>query len=698
MPTRERPYLSVRVYGVGLGDPLCPDEGLGWYDILANSWKSGTFSRNASGVPLLEYVDGIGLACRPFLVPQNTTTSHFTTSGGSWATFYPGTGPRVQHLDQYDTSNTATSWSATWAYQHPANPSIAFSLILEETESDWDWSTYPPFTRIEFGGEWAVQFTKDGAYLMQYIAGVWTAVKDLPTPPRNNAYGDAGAIWIYVRVLRGQIGVSFDFGKSYEWHGTNVTVLPGRVVLRGRGSAVSFGIHQLRYFSGVFDSHIKYTDRSRTTPTVSFTGSRYDLNGGTVTLTDLGVHLGRRAQWRGTLAPVTLSNTLWSFYATPVLYAVAYDVAATVQSTDQTTTTPYDDHLQTAKVVKPRELDGSWAEFTASLSVFEALELDVESLRWRKMELDRGWRLDDGSIEIGATFVGYAEEVTVEWSEDFRATLRIKLHNASARFKRSPWGPFRQFALCGRTPNAAADFILGRKGLNSSYRDWHAGGATVAIPYGLPEEPNELTNPNELPWETLKRIFAERGLELGVEDNGTFFTVPLNFVNDDVSRTVYPTPEGAADLWAIGKRMSYRVDFKEMGTCALAYGTDENGQFVFQLAADTDAESNTSSSRFTPLGREMQMKELSGTPDLGLVTGHCQALAAETFSERRDSDLIIPVDPSVSRRERWALEGWSGMGIPDGTEFRLLTLDEEWDLNKGYTGLETVAGLQRIEA
>lgn len=696
---RDWPHLSLRVYNVGHGDPLCPDEGMGWYDVLAESWKAGT-SSVANRREQLEFLEGVGLCCRPVLNPKATALTHFTTSGGLWQTIYPNTGPRVTHLDQYNTAPSTTEWAATWNYTAPANPSVAFSITIEATNSDWDWTAYPPYVRIELGGIWGVEFAKNGANLVRRFGSNWTAVHGLPSPPRNE---DGSAIWVYFRVLRGQIGVSFDFGDSYEWYTPpdanpwQPLVAEARPVLRGRGQATTFGIHQLAHAAGTYDSLPRPTGEARTTPTVAFTGSRFDLNGGSVVLADTGSHLSQLARWRGTLTPAPIARTLWSFYTTPVLYSVAYDLEPVVQNSDQDFTTPWDRDIRTVKVSKPASLSGSSATVTIDLDALTARELDAESYRWRKVELERGWVLSDGAVEIGAVFVGYIESMDLEWTTDFRATLTIKIHNASIRFKRSPWGPFRQHVLSGRTPNEALDFILGRKALGPSYRSWHVAGEVGTITPGLPESPNELTPPNELPWETMVRIAAERGLELGVEDDGTFFTVPLNYVNNTVDRTIHPTSVAAGSLWATGKSAGYHLDFKEQATCALAYGTDETGRFVYQLIADTDAESDTDSPRFTPLGRETRLMELAGTPDAGLATGHCQTLAAECLPSRRDADVVIAVDPSVSRRERWELQGWEGIGITNGTEFRVLTLEENWDAQAPITGLETTAGLWRIE-
>lgn len=702
-PTRKHPYLSVRLYNVGHGDPLCPDEGLGWYDVVEKTWKSGTLSRAANGFAHLECLEGIGLTCRPVLMPKDTALSHFTTSGGAWQEIWPDTGPRVKHLDQYDTAATVTSWSATWQHQHAADPQLAFSLILDDTNSDWDWTNVNlwPFVRIELGGAWGVQFTKDGCFLVRLIGGSWQAVKDLPSPPKGGGYQDVEACWIYFRVLRGQIGISFDFGKSYEWYSPPdgpASVPRGRIVLRGRGGSATFGVHQLKFVAGTFTSHTKTLERARTAATVDFTGSRYDLNGGTVNLADTGQPLARLAQWQATVTPIATTGTLWDFYSAPVLYSVAYDLAPVVQNTGQDHTTPWDDHLLRGKVIKPQELDGSSAEFTFSANADEALDLDTVSYRFRKCELYIGWRMSDDSIEDYQSFTGYIEEISVAWGDNpAKVEVTIKLTNGSARFKRSPWTVFRQFVLSGRTPNQVGDFVLTRKGLNDSYSDWHAAGQYGVIPYGSPEEPNELTPPSELPWETLKRIFDERGLELGVSDDGVIFTLPKQYAGAAVALTVRATPQLAASIWEQARSLGYRIDYKESATCAIAYGTDESGTLALAMTHDEDAETNTASPRFTPLGRETRVKELSGTPTQGYAMGHCQSLAGDSFRVHRDADFVIPMDPTRGRRELVEMVGFEGCGIPDNTQFVLLTLTTDVDLSRGIYGLETNGGIKRLD-
>lgn len=702
MPTRDFPFASVRVYDVAHGDPVVTDRGLGWYDVLADSFSSGTSAVNASGVPLLEVIDGVGLCCKAFLVAKDTRLTHGATSGGSWEEERLSTGgARGYRVSQYDTAATVTSWSWTNNSQaHPADPQLAFSLKLPDTPSDWDFTTYPPFVRVELGASYAVQFGKDGTFLMRYVSGAWQAVKSLPTPPKATGYTDAEEVWCYVRVLRGLICVSFDFGQSYTTYaptGEAATIPAGKVVLRGRGGSATFGLHQLICYSAAYDSQLRQLERPRSVATVTFTGSRYDLNGGTVTFADLGAPLSSVAQYRATLAPVAVTGTNWNWYQTPVLYATQYRVARIIQNLGTTYTTPWDDALVSIRISKPRALDGSTCTIVFEVDAFTANTLD--GYKFRRVDVRTGYRLSDATTEEYASGTFYVVEVSAEWGggEDFsKVRVTWQCVNLSGLFKQDGWTVLRQYALGGQTPNAAGEEIFYHHGLNSSYYSWHAYGAAGLIPYGAAEDPVELTNPDEHPWETLVRIFEERYLEVGIDDANVAFTLPLNYVSATVDEELRATPVGATDERNQAQRLAYRIDYRETADAAIVYATGENGQLVLSATYDASAQSDPASARFSPWRRTVQ-RRLDGTPDAGYVLGHLQSLAQQNFQLPREADFSIPIDPRRSRRERLALYGFQGLGIPDATEFVLLTLEHVWTRQEGLTSLTTNGGLARLD-
>jgi hypothetical protein len=704
-PTRDYAYASVRVSDPGHGDPICLDPGLGWYSLPAQDWQSGSASFNASGRRYLQADKTVGLICRAFLVPQNTRSSQFNFSGGLWEERQVSTGRNVYRLNQLDTANTVTSWAATSTWLRPKNAPVAVSLILPDTPADWDWDTYPPFIRIEISAEWGVEFTKEGTFLMRRVAGNWVAVHDLPSPPRSAGWADDQETWMYVRVERGQLGVSFDFGRSYEWYAPaneTVTLAAGKLTVRGRGGAVTFGIHQLRFYAGSFDSYRKELERPRLAWSASFAKSIYDAplgTGGGVAFTDLGNPVARQAQWRVTLTPGSTAGLPFTWYFSPAVYGVHYRVPPEVQVTGTDSTTPWDDTLSAVKITKPARLDGSTAEITFTASVFDVLSL--VALRWRRCEVELGYVLSDDTTEPFTCFVGYVEEVEASWGEDLsEIEVTVHLANASAIFRRDPWTPFTCLLLSGQTPNDAGDEILASRGRGTSYRSWHAAGASGLIALGNPDEPNELTRTGELPWETLSRIFQERSLELGVADDGVLYTAPQDYVAPTVSWEYRAAPEeGETDPPEVRqefRRIRYRIDFKESATAALVYGTGPDGQLVFRYAYDPEAETNVASERFSPF-RETRLKELPGSPDAGLVTGHCQALAGDAFLLKREIDLTVPLDVVRSRRERVAVYDCAGLGIPDGTECVLLTLSHSWRAGDGWTRMDTTAGLRRLD-
>jgi len=700
-PTRKYAFASIKVFEPAHGDPLCTDPGLGWYSILSKEWEAGTSSVDARGRSYLQSFPETGLIHRAFLIPQDTRLAQFTTTPATWEEERQSVGGRrVYKLTQYDHAETATSWSAATTYHRPLNAPVAFTVKLPDTPSTWDYTTYVPFFRIELNTEWGIEFVGDGTFLVRYVAGAWRAVQDLPTPPKSQGFADEQEMTLFVRVEEGQLGVSSDFGNSYTWYappGETVTLAAGAITFRGRGTGPTVGVHQLRLYTATFDSFTKLLERARASWTVSFAKSRSTAplgTGGSVVFSDLGVPLAKQARYRITLTPGFQAGTPFTWYFGGSVRAVHYRIPPVVQTTGTTSTTPFDSRLIRAGITKPPDLDGGNASFTFAVDAFEPN--DFEPYRWRRMEVWLGWRLSDDSLETYSSFVGYAEGFEAAWggAELNKVLVTFHLHNGSARFKRSPWTPFLQLPLAGQTPNAAADEILAARGLNAAYRSWFVWGASGAISPGSAEDPNELTKPTELPWETLKRIMAERNQEVGVDDTGVIYTLPKDYVASTVTRT-FSAGDATSAVWDTVRNLGYRVDWKEAGTAAFVYGTNEGGQLVFRYDVDSTAETDAGSSRFCPW-TECRLRELSGTPDDGLVTGHCQSLAQETFQIKREGDLSLPLDPTLGRRDKIELVGFAGAGIPDNTQFVVTTLAHTWETRKGYTDLETQVGLRRL--
>jgi hypothetical protein len=704
--TRDQPYISVRLYDAGHGDPIVIEPGTAWYDVMEQAAGTGTPSVDANGFPLTEFIPGVGLCCRAFLVQKSLTTAQGSTSSGTWEDRALATGRYIGRISQLDTAASLTSWSYRWGYPHPANPQVAFSLLLFDTPSDWDYATYPPFVRIELGNAYGLQFTKDGAFLMRFVAGAWRAVMSLPNPPRSGGYQDAEETWIWVRVLRGTLLISFDGGNSYASYTEpgGVTISAGQIVLRGRGGAVTFGIHQLISYAATWDSAVRYVDRSRAAATATFTGSRYEAPTGTasnssVGFTDLGVPLARQQQYRATLTPAVTTGTLWDWYHSPVLYAAMYRTAPLLQTIGNNSTTPYDTLLTSFRINKPRDLAGGSATFTVELDAYE--ENELRGLLLRKVEIDLGYRLSDGNDDFVTAFTGYITEISASWGEELsKAVVTFQCANASLRLRRNPWGPFLQSVLSGQTPNAAGAEILEWHGLNSSYYSWSAYGASGVIDPGSPEEPCELCNITELPWETLTRIMDERYLEVGVDDTGVFFTLPKNYASAIVDVELRAVPEDPTDPEATDQRempksLSMRMDALEGATAVICYARDANGQFVFASAVDVSAETDITSNRFRPW-KETVLREIPGTVTAGYLAGHAANLAQLKFRLNEEADYSVPIDFRRSRRDRVALYGFQGVDAPDGTECVILTMEHSGQRQQGLLEMETKAGLQRL--
>ncbi|MDO8606744.1 MAG: hypothetical protein Q7R40_09430, partial [Phaeospirillum sp.] len=110
---RSIPLASLRVLAPGHGDPLATDKGFNWYSILLRDFGYGSVSRTATTEPTLELLAEVGMVCRPILAYQDTRSTNYTTSGGTWEETKLSTGsPRKYRLAQISAA-ADVQWSAT---------------------------------------------------------------------------------------------------------------------------------------------------------------------------------------------------------------------------------------------------------------------------------------------------------------------------------------------------------------------------------------------------------------------------------------------------------------------------------------------------------------------------------------------------------------------------------------------------------
>jgi len=694
---RTLPLASVRLYDKGQGDPIVTDHGFVWYDILAHTHSLGTATRDASGITTLEYLDGIGLVCRPQLIPQDTRLAHYTRSGGTWEERRPTVGaPRKYRLVQADASANLR-WSATSIFSLPENPHIAFGLVFIDTPSDHNFDVYPPYVRIELGGgDWALEFSKfAGARLLRSGAtsGTWEVVQDLPT--LGDGGTDLNEKLVLLRCLRGRIGVSVDFGKSYVWFGdgSGATIPAGKFTVRGQGGMVVFGLHQLKYVSGAYTSPPKSTYMSRVLATPAL-GGRYSQPTGTnVLFTDNSDGPDGVARYQVTISPGTTPGTPFTFYRTPEIYAVrfSYPVLRTVPSL--AFTIPWDGSILAIDIEKDLDLANSSA--TIRIRRDAAVQFTGD-YRWRKIEIILGHRLENGTEEGVIAFTGYIREITPAQDEYGKTTLEITCENVSIRPRRQSWDDFTG-PLGGQTVNQALDVVLDSMGLGAAYRSWHSAGDHVILPAGLAEDPTLWPKAGEAKWDTLQLLAAYAGLEIAVTDTGGFSTGPVDYVDTAVSWEweADPAAPGASqDGQAAIHQISYRFDSSESYTGVVVKGTDETGNGLWAYGIDTAAELDPASPRFSPW-RELMRDEAEGTVTLGILQQRAITRYLQHVPLKFEPDIEVPVNLNVLRRQRVRILNTTA-GITSSDEFVVFSLRHHYEFDPSFSRLTTTAGLRRL--
>lgn len=703
MPTtdeRIKPLAQAWFYYPGQGDPVMTDPGECWYDYLGKSWRYGTSSVQADGITLLTYYEGIGLVCRPFCLDQDTRSSQFTTSGGSWEERLPTTGSNKYRLHQVATTVDVT-WSAASTYLLPANPDFTLEVIGFDYRTD---TTITPLLRFEWGTQgsqgWGLLFRPDvGNYLLQrQTGGSYRVIAELPSlNPRGISGGREGTFALNIQHLDDALVIDTGELEPLIYRppdGSPFESSVGPVTFRGQAVAAGFGLHQIKYFTGTYTSPEKSAARPRrAAAALTFPVSWYSAPIGTsVAFADQSDPVGGVLQYQATLTPVaTVSVTPFQCYRSPVLKAVQaeYPVVTDLFTGWGTYEEPFADTIQTAEIDKPLKLDEATASFTCRQDAGEQFE---GNFRRRKVALRLGHTNADGSEELAGLLVGYVGKVNVRTPRYGEKTVSFSLENASIRFKESEWTDATRKPLGGQSINAAAAEIFTSEGLGTSYYSFHPLGDSVILPTGTPAEPFEYPRRGEKKWETLQRIFGYAGLELVPLDDGSFASGPRDYVSPVVTHEYVLTD--ADELAQFPLDLNLSVDYSEQATSVVVYGQSSLGEALEAGASDLDAETNQWSPRFCPW-RVIVQDEITGPTTLGLCVLRAQKLAADLFGFKVEPDITTIVNLSLARRDRVRIIG-SNAGAADYDEWVVLSLKHSYSADPSFSGCKTTAGLRRL--
>lgn len=703
---RVRPIARAYLYNPGQGDPYVIDRGLGWLDILLETGKTGTYSFGTLGVTRnkshLELLPEIGLTCRPFVVPKSTLLSRYNNvGGGDWKEITPATGKQVTRLVQFDTQ-PEVSYNLTCRFALPANPHFAFTLGLPDTPADWpEDATWEPYVQLEFGMErnryqFAIRFDKNSAVLLRNVANQYVPAEDIKMPTKGQGYSDSDEIMVFVRCLRGKIGISTDFGSTYTWHEnpdkSYIRVASSKFSLNGRGGMCVFGLHQMMYYAGSYMSQPVDAGGRRFLPPVVSISGRYDSgHAGGVLFSDVSSPINGYARYMTTLTPKSIANGLFRFYEPPVLYSTTFRYGVQTQGGLATFTEPWENRIFDVSIDWPIQL----SEGNASFQVYRlASEPLTGNYRNGKVSLALGWVHDDDSEELYNVFTGYISSVSPDWVEYGLTINTFELQNASIRFRERAWEPLDVIAIGGQTPNAAADFVLYSEGLGSTYRLWDSIGSSWLMPPGLPEEPTELLKPRESKWTTLERLHGYSQREIAVTSSGGFVSVPRDYTSG--TTWVYNARVAAGKDGAI-VQIGNPVNYQNSGTCVITTGKLVNGLKGMAWAVDFNAEQNPLSGRFTPW-RKTTQTEVPDTSSMGMLLAQTADIASESFPIKYEPDVESYVNLELSRRDEMIVNGCESIGIPTGGQHVVLALNQKFtsNLRTGQVNLSTSVGLRRL--
>lgn len=689
------PLCELRIYRPGQGDPLTTDPGVWWYDILGANTQWGVMSLNGSGVSYLRYIPQIGLCCREWLVLKDTRLADWdVTGGGSWEERRPlvgGTG-RTLRLCQIDTT-ADLQWEAESKYHQPADASFAISYLLAETPADHDTTTYPPYARVEWGGGWAIHYDQDqGLQLLREVDGAWQSAVHLPEP-----ISPAEERFVFIRVQRGKICVSTDLGRQWTVYadplGATLSTAAAKVAIRGQGMAGVFGLHQLRYFAGSYQSPARNTFVTRLYPlfpTVTVTGAAPHGSSAAAVDDSPGGLDTTLVRYLLTLTPGT-SVVGWPFvhYYSPEVQAVTYRLPTVRLDGAGAYDVPLPDIL-TVDIDLPWELDGGQA---VVLAEGEAAEPFEGNYRRRKAVLRVGRYDASGVATLSGLWSGYTTEPGCERTGFGEKQIKLTLDNATIWLKKAKWNDVQGVVpLGGQTLNAMLDMCLDYAGLPTTYRSWHASGDLITLPAGSPEDPYLWPKAGESVWDTMADTARKCGLELGCTAAGVYVTVPVDYAQPVVTQILQADPTG--ELSRAIQSIAFREKTSESYTAVEVRGYDERGGLLLAFICDNTAEQDTTSQRFVPW-REWHIEVVPGTCTPGMIAAMAQGIAAEKLPRKFEGEIRTPLNENLARRDRVRVEG-TNAGLEDDQDCMVLTLHHHLEGDPSMETSYTTAGIRRL--
>lgn len=687
---------SVRLYGPAEGFPVVTDHGWKQYSVAEQEWPAG-LSTFQDGVPALEFLPGVGLVNRPFVVINDTRIGFYNTAGGTWEERRPASGsPRKYRVEQISAAANL-AWSATSMFPLPANPHFAFTLGLFDNPADNDAVTFPPYARFEFGGDpaqWALDFSNAyGARVLRRVDGAWQQVAGLAMPRgASAAEPDAEELLAVVRCYRGKLLVSL--GEAYAIvanpDGSPIAIPNAYFTVRGQGGMVRFGVHQVRYYAGTFTAALRNTFTARPAATPTITARGLAPGASSITLADNSNPAAARAGWTATLTPATYGTLPFPFYYGPELYTVRYSLPVITDGGEGGYTEPWADRILAIDINEPVDLAG--AKATIYVLKDPAVQFTGD-YKWRRVDIALGWLKDDGSQEWhDPVFTGHISRIGAEQRVFGQAVIPVELENVTVRARTTEWSELNCEPLGGLTVNAALDTCLAVLGLGAGFRDWHPSGAIVLMPEGAPEDPFFYPQPGDNVWDVMKDVAAVGGLEIGATVDGKFATVPIGYVSGTVDHTWDAAPTDDAERTV--EEAAYTFESANNATCVIARGKDEFGNLLLAFGVDSPAELNTASGRFSEW-RMTHREDVKGTTTIGMLVDIVQGHMLASVPPRYDLEIRSPVRLDVHRRDRIEVHGTT-VGAADTDQFKVLTRTIRFSNEAGGARLSMVAGCQRV--
>lgn len=470
-------------------------------------------------------------------------------------------------------------------FQHTLNASFAFRIQIATVDSEADEDLGTRYAAVSWGNKkWAIFFFPNRSpILAEKFGGNWVPRTVLPGIQQTSEE-NLGEALVVVELIRNSIVITVNYSPDESvpaaddvavqlnlqersnqgyYSRDDLDNLPavswpsGAFHFWGFGLQTAFGLSPVSYPSTAYwnSARAQLTQPRGAIGDVAQLSYRGNLNGGSITITDIDPGAGPFVRYRVTMTPAshTFGGRTWQ--RTPDIEAVSIWYPALpvlgMQGNMGDSGLTFERRIEEIIIDKPEQLEQASSSLrTHWMEGFPALTgTTFGGFPWMPIKLFLGLDKERGQMIFDNVFSGFITNYETTPHPDGHIEVAFSLTSGAVRAKQGQRFGRTPIPRGGMTLNQVLTMWMQIIGIPVTDYAWHYAGDLIVLPLGRAERPAFSPPAFGDMWKWHEDLCELFGLDLIHTDDGRFITIPtdLTIANPTSWRANPVEPEEIAD-------------------------------------------------------------------------------------------------------------------------------------------------------